>query len=100
MAICMVTRVPFKVPTAFSLISSFTNGIELLVKQIHKYPPSLKWLRKTEYTPDYEIRSSTMLCPCAVSGCYDTYVFVFHVRRMKDYLNAIGSVLTDQEEIH
>jgi hypothetical protein len=31
-------------------------------------------IMRFEDTPDYEIRSSTMLCPCAISGYSDTDV--------------------------
>jgi len=98
-AICTVTGVPpLKVPTTLSQISEFINSVKLLVKQINKSPPSFKRIKKPTETQDYEVRSSTMLCPCAVSGCSDTDVFVFHVRIMKDYLNAIGSVLIKKGE--
>jgi len=93
-AISVVTIVPLlKVPTTFPEVSEFTNSVELLVRRIYKYPPSFKWIRKPTEIPDYEIQSSTLLCPCLVSGCSDTDVFVFHVRRMKDFLNAMGAVL-------
>jgi len=97
MTICAVTIIPPHKVAFPNEISKVTNSVKLLVSNIYRYPPSFKWARKLTNTPGYEIQSSTLLCSCSVSSCSETYVFVFYIIRMNNFLNTRGAVLIKKQ---
>lgn len=48
-------------------------------------------------TPNYKLRTSTLLAPCTVAGCTETDVCIYHTKYLQYYLELLGTALVKRD---